>query len=99
MKFLNNLLACSDGEDGRDDDGDNDNHDGEKDDEYDDGDKDDNDWASGCSPLNLCRSELGTFRAEKPPWLQYKSINDDDDGTDVIKLMMGNADAGMMMCW
>ena len=26
-----------------------------------------NDWASGCSPLNLCRSELKTFRAEKPP--------------------------------
>ena len=63
----------------------------------DDGDKDDNDWASGCSPLNLCRSELGTFRAEKPPWLQYKSINDDDDGVDVLKLMMGNADAGMMI--
>ena len=32
---------------------------------------DDNDW--GCSPLNLCRSELGTFRAEKPSLLQYKS--------------------------
>ena len=26
-----------------------------------------NDGASGCSPLNPCRSELRTFRAEKPP--------------------------------
>ena len=26
-----------------------------------------NDGASGCSPLNLCRSEWRTFRAEKPP--------------------------------
>ena len=26
-----------------------------------------NDGASGCSPSNLCRSELKTFRAEKPP--------------------------------
>ena len=50
----------------------------ENDDDHDDcgggdggGDHDDcceeNDGASGCSPLNLCRSELKTFRAEKPP--------------------------------
>ena len=48
-KFLNNLLACSDGEDGHDDnddDDDDDDDDGEKDDD-DDGDKDDNDDGKG----------------------------------------------------
>ena len=56
MEFTNKTYKIEDAYDAADDDViENDDDLGEE-----------NDGASGCSPLNLCRSEWRTFRAEKP---------------------------------